>query len=63
MSQQQSEAKKRFLDITFKHSTRSVDNFAQLMALAEMIVKAEGVGFKLDPDSVEKAVKNVLGVD
>ena len=60
---QQSEAKKRFLEIALVHGLRAAENFEALMALAQEIVRAEAMGFKLDPDSVEKAVKNILGVD
>ena len=59
----QSEAKKRFLEIALVHSVRATENFEALMTLANEIVKAEAVGFKIDPDSVEQAVKNVLGVN
>lgn len=59
----QSEAKKRFLEIALVHGLRATENFEALMTLANEIVRAESLGFKLDPDSVEKAVKNVLGVD
>lgn len=56
-------ARERFLLTTFAHSTRAVENFPTLIELASRIVDAEAVGFKLDPESVEKAVKRVLGVD
>ena len=58
----QSEARTRFIEIALTSSKGASDNFEALMALANEIVRAEGVGFKLDPDSVERAVKNVLGV-
>lgn len=58
-----SEARKRFLEIALVHGLRASENFEALMALANEIVRAESVGFKLDPDSVEHAVKNVLGVN
>ena len=59
----QSEARKRFLEVALVHGLRASENFEALMALANEIVRAEGIGFKLDPDSVERAVRNVLGVD
>lgn len=58
----QSEARKRFLEVALVHGLRATENFEALMTLANEIVRAEAVGFKLDPDSVETAVKNVLGV-
>ena len=58
-----SPARERFLLTTFAHSTRAVENFHALIELATRIVEAEAVGFKLDPESVETAVKTVLGVD
>ncbi len=60
---QSTPARERFLITTFAHSTRSVENFEALMELARRICEAEAVGFKIDPDSVEKAVKDILAVD
>ncbi len=60
---QTSEAKSRFLDVAFSNNTRAVANFEALVTLAQLLYQAENVGFKIDPDSVEKAVKNILGVD
>lgn len=59
----QSEARKRFLEVALVHGLRATENFEALMAMANEIVRAEACGFKLDPDSVEKAVKNLLGVN
>lgn len=56
-------ARERLLLTSFKYSTKSVENFEALFALAKRITEAEAVGFKLDPDSVEEAVKRVLGVE
>ena len=58
-----SEARKRFLEVGLVHSVKAQENFEAYMALARAIIEAEAVGFKLDPDSVENAVKNVLGVE
>ena len=60
---QQSEARKRFLEVALVHGLRACENFESLMAMAQEIVRAESVGFKIDPDSVERAVKNLLGVN
>ena len=60
---QQSEARKRFLEVALVHGLRASENFEALMAMAQEIVRAETVGFKIDPDSVERAVKNLLGVN
>ena len=60
---QSTPARERFLITAFAHSTRAVENFEALFALARRITEAEAVGFKIDPDSVEEAVKRVLGVD
>ena len=57
-----SQAKERFLLVTYKHNVKTIDNFEAIAKLAQMIADAEAVGFKLDPDSVEEAVKRVLGV-
>lgn len=59
----QSEARKRFLEIALVHGLRASENFEALMTMANEIVRAEAVGFKIDPDSVERAVKNLLGVN
>ena len=58
-----SDARKRFLEVGLVNSVKAQENFEAYMALAKAIIDAEAVGFKLDPDSVEKAVKNVLGVE
>lgn len=60
---QQSEARRRFLEVAMRYSTRSTANFDALIDLAKRIYEAESVGFKLDPDSVETALKHVLGVN
>ena len=60
---QQSEARKRFLEVALIHGLRASENFEALMAMAQEIVRAEAVGFKIDADSVERAVKNLLGVN
>ena len=60
---QASEARKRFMDVTLNNSSRTVENFKVILTMANEIVKAEACGFVIDPDSVEKAVKNVLGVN
>jgi len=59
----QSDAKDRFIKAIVAHSARATENFDALMTLADRLVKAETVGYKLDPSSVEKAVKNIMGVD
>ena len=53
---QQSEARKRFLEIALVHGLRASENFETLTTMAQEIVRAEAVGFKIDPDSVERAV-------
>ena len=58
-----SEAKARFINTGLKYDDKVNDNFEAFMVLAKALSDAEAVGFKLDPDSVEKAVKNVLGVN
>ena len=60
---QSSEARKRFVDVMIKHGTRTTANFEAVMSLARVLSQAEDIGFKLDPDSVERALKSVLGVD
>ena len=60
---QSTEARERFLKTAFAHGTRTTEYFDALFELAKRIAQAEEVGFRIDPDSVEKAVKNVLGVD
>ena len=56
------EARKRFLETAFLNSVRATEYFSALMKLAQRIYEAEEVGFVIDPDSVERAVKNVLGI-
>ena len=56
----ESEAKKRFVDTMLKHSTQVTANFEAVMSLAHTLSQAETVGFKIEPDSVEKALKNIL---
>ena len=58
-----SEAKARFINVGLKYDDKVIDNFEAYMALARVLSQAEDVGFKLEPDSVERAVKSVLGVD
>ena len=58
-----SEAKKRFIEIAMRYSTRAVANFGALIELAKRVYEAESVGMVLEPNSVEEAVKNVLGVN
>ena len=57
------EARKRFIDVMLAHSTRATENFEIIMKMASRLYQAEAVGFKLDPDSVEKALKNIMGVE
>ena len=59
----QSEARKRFLEVALVHGLRTNENFEAVITLMQEIVRAESLGFKLDPDSVEMALKNVLGVE
>ena len=47
---QQSEARKRFLEVALVHGLRASENFEALMAMAQEIVRAEAVGFKIDAD-------------
>lgn len=58
-----SSARKRFLEIAMHYDARTAENFHAIIELANILYKAESVGFTLDPDSVEMAVKHVLGVD
>lgn len=58
-----SEAKAAFLNTTFKYANRTVANWETLIDMARRISEAESVGYIIDPVSVEKAVKSVLGVD
>lgn len=58
----QSEARKRFLEVAMRYSTRATANFSALIELAKRIYDAESVGLVLEPNSVEEAVKNILGV-
>ena len=60
--EKQSEARKRFVAVALRYSTRVAENFEVFISLAQRIFEAENVGFRIDPDSVEKALKNVLGV-
>ena len=60
---EQSKAKKIFLETMMQYPTRATENFNTIMTLANILSKAEAVGFKLDPESVEKALKNVMAVD
>lgn len=59
----ESEAKKRFINTMLKRSAQTAANFEAVMSLARTLSQAEQVGYKIDPSSVEKAIKNVLGVD
>ena len=63
MMNKNSEAKERFLSTVYEHSTRAIENSNKLIDLAKKIVEAEDVGFVIDPDSVENAVKRIMGVD
>ena len=58
-----SDARERFMKTILKYNTRTTENFEIVMKMANRLYQAEAVGFKLDPDSVEKALKNILGVD
>ena len=57
------EARRRFLRIAMAHNTKTVANFNADLELAKRIVDAEMIGLKIDPDSVEYALKNILGVE
>ena len=61
--EKQTEARKRFIDVAMKYSAHVTENFEVFILLAKRIYEAENVGFRLDPDSVETALKNVLGVN
>ena len=56
------EAKKRLMKVANDYPARLVDNFSAVIELAKRIADADSVMLKIDPDSVEEAVKNVLGV-
>lgn len=57
------EARERFMQTMLKYNVKATANFEIVMKMASRLYQAEAVGFKLDPDSVEKALKNILGVD
>lgn len=58
----QSEARERFLEVALRYKDKAKGNFNALMKLANEIIRAEDAGLKIDAESVERAVLNVLGV-
>ena len=57
------DARKRFISVALRYNNRVTENFEAFITLAQRIYEAENIGFRIDPDSVEKALKNVLGVE
>ena len=60
---QKTPAREKFLLTTYAYRSRTVENWEAVITLAKRIYEAESAGFRIDPDSVERALKRALGVE
>lgn len=56
------EAKKRLIHTMHMFPNQMVENYDALIELARRISEVDSVMIKLDPESVERAARNILGV-
>ena len=56
------EAKKKLMDIANSYPARTVKHYSAIIELAKRIADADNHRFIVAPETVEREVKNILGI-